>query len=1335
MVHGKQIKDGSIKLIKVDPASGQLLTLVGTSKIQVNAIPTVGIDLVNKDYVDGLVTGLDFKNSVRVASNGANVAIATAPAVIDGITLALTERVLLKDQTAPTENGIYVFNGTGNALTRSTDADTNAEVTAGMFTFVEEGTWADTGWVLSTNNPISLGVTALTFTQFSAAGVITANSGLTKTANNITLGGALLSNTSIDGAANTYNLALENLNLLKLDSATATQTTTGNSTATIGATYALNTNNTIATSATNTDIVAGTDINLTAAASIIGTANTIQNNLSVSYDTAVTDTLTTATISAVPAVISNKVLDITNLNYGEFNVNIALQKTKMDYVTATGDDAFVQATDTSVLLGSNVGNVIEILHAPVAILGDASINNTMIITDANQNKGLVYQSDYSANFSNRSLVDKGYVDALVVSGSTADNGLTKTLANTQLGGVLLHNTTIDGAANAYSLDFTNLISNTITTSQYSLSTPFGAINMNGMNGGVAIDTTGGAITNSTLGGAYNISTAGGNYSATLLNTGNYSIVNPAAFSVSLADTITMTAANNVGITSNVGNVNIAATSGTATLTSAGTTTVASTVGNVTLSSANAINNNAIAINDTAQNYTGLYSNTYSLTSDNLNMQTTGLAQSLTINSADGLSMSSTNLSALSGGQVNVTGGALGGVQLNTIAGGNIGLTSNTSVDITATTAVNINAATNVIIAAGTNALSIDLYSAAGQTVSDTSTNNTMVVSDAVSSKGLVYVSDYSANFTDNSLVTKFWVNAQLTAGTITASNGLTKVANDITLGGALSANTVVDGALNAYDMTFGAINTFAVTANDFSATVANNYTLTGGGLSGYSLNVGAGGITETTSATYAESAQDITSTAVATIGNAAGTQIANTVTSGGIIAAVDINTGYVNSVFIDGAGTSTITTMSNGIFDTVSNGANSTTNTVLTTGSSLATTNGTNTSIISTTPTAAVMSNGTYNVTVNTTGVSLGAGAEEIKVFGAAQTIANNGANNFMRIADANGLKGMVYAADYSANFTPESLITKRYVDSALTAGTITASNGLTKTVNDITLGGPLTANTTINGAFDLNLGAVATELTNLNVLSAAVLIKATSGANIATVTQNATSINSNITDGVTTSHINTLATSQDLSVIGATSTGTILNNSTGNTLSVSNGVDSTSYTATIADMTLEVTNVTDAFNIQLFNAAQTVSDASTNNYMVVSDSTLKGLVYNADYTANFTANSLVTKQYVDNATGGISTVNDKSLVASVTTASGQQIAAGITSTPKNDSYVQVFVNGIKCQLGNGVNTVDVYFADPAFPLVPKAIAAITAGDILVRGTNLGYDTDATDIIEYDYSA
>ena len=142
--------------------------------------------LVSKEYVDAVKVGLDFKDSVRVATTGSNISLSSAPAAIDGVTLSSDDRVLVKDQSSGAENGIYVFNGSGSAMTRATDADANAEVTSGMFTFVTEGSVnADSGFVLTTDGSITVGSTALAFAQFSGAGQITAGTGMTKTGNTL----------------------------------------------------------------------------------------------------------------------------------------------------------------------------------------------------------------------------------------------------------------------------------------------------------------------------------------------------------------------------------------------------------------------------------------------------------------------------------------------------------------------------------------------------------------------------------------------------------------------------------------------------------------------------------------------------------------------------------------------------------------------------------------------------------------------------------------------------------------------------------------------------------------------------------------------------------------------------------------------------------------------------------------------------------------------------------------------------------------------------------------------------------------------------------------------
>lgn len=153
--------------------------------------PSADADVATKAYVDAQRSGLDVKQSVRVATTEALTLSSDFEAgdVVDGVTLAEGDRVLIKNQATGSENGIYVVASSG-APTRATDADSNTEVTPGMFTFVEEGTVnADSGWVLTTNGSITLGTTALTFAQFSGAGQIVAGNGLTKTGNQLDVGG------------------------------------------------------------------------------------------------------------------------------------------------------------------------------------------------------------------------------------------------------------------------------------------------------------------------------------------------------------------------------------------------------------------------------------------------------------------------------------------------------------------------------------------------------------------------------------------------------------------------------------------------------------------------------------------------------------------------------------------------------------------------------------------------------------------------------------------------------------------------------------------------------------------------------------------------------------------------------------------------------------------------------------------------------------------------------------------------------------------------------------------------------------------------------------------
>jgi hypothetical protein len=142
------------------------------------ADPTQAQDGATKNYVDSVAQGLDSKASVRAATTG-NLAALSGAQTVDGVSLAAGDRVLVKDQATPPNNGIYVVQA--GAWTRATDADTWAELVS-AFTFVESGTVnADSGFTCTVDPGGVLGTTAVTWSQFSGAGQITAGNGLVKT--------------------------------------------------------------------------------------------------------------------------------------------------------------------------------------------------------------------------------------------------------------------------------------------------------------------------------------------------------------------------------------------------------------------------------------------------------------------------------------------------------------------------------------------------------------------------------------------------------------------------------------------------------------------------------------------------------------------------------------------------------------------------------------------------------------------------------------------------------------------------------------------------------------------------------------------------------------------------------------------------------------------------------------------------------------------------------------------------------------------------------------------------------------------------------------------------
>ena len=200
-IRQRQIEDGAINDAKIAAGAGivstklaegaEFIRRTGTTAMTGNLnmgnqlitnvqTPSAGTDASNKNYVDQAIAALnsffDSKPSVRVATVAAGtLASSFANAqVVDGITLVTGDRILIKNQAAPAENGIYVV--TAGTPTRALDMDAWLEVPGALIAVEQGSTNADTIWLSSADQGGTLGTTAITFQNIpTSAGLLNTN--------------------------------------------------------------------------------------------------------------------------------------------------------------------------------------------------------------------------------------------------------------------------------------------------------------------------------------------------------------------------------------------------------------------------------------------------------------------------------------------------------------------------------------------------------------------------------------------------------------------------------------------------------------------------------------------------------------------------------------------------------------------------------------------------------------------------------------------------------------------------------------------------------------------------------------------------------------------------------------------------------------------------------------------------------------------------------------------------------------------------------------------------------------------------------------------------------
>jgi hypothetical protein len=350
-------------------------SLSNVTAITLTQDPTNDLHVATKQYVDATAQGLDVKDSVRV---GSAVNIDTTQAnngdTIDGIVVATGDRILLKDQTASSQNGIYVIGAAAGSLVRSEDVATDSSA-AGIFTFIEEGTQADTGWVCTTNSSADIvGTNSLAFTQFSGGASIVAGNAITKTGDVIDV--------NVDDAS--IEITGDNLNIKNLGVSTARL---ANNAVTFSKLQNIASNSLLVRNANSSGVLE--ELALLDTQIIIGNGNGM-TGASISGDITMSNTgeVTIQSDAIDGTMIADNAIDSEHYVDGSIdtihiaNNQITTEKLHTNAILAdnirAGDSAVnIATTSGDVTLDSNAGNIVIDGHTGVTLSASNSGNITL----------------------------------------------------------------------------------------------------------------------------------------------------------------------------------------------------------------------------------------------------------------------------------------------------------------------------------------------------------------------------------------------------------------------------------------------------------------------------------------------------------------------------------------------------------------------------------------------------------------------------------------------------------------------------------------------------------------------------------------------------------------------------------------------------------------------------------------------------------------------------------------------------------------------------------------------------------------------------------------------
>jgi hypothetical protein len=425
------------------------------------------------------IYNLDYKQATRVVTVTNITLTGGAPLVVDGVTLSANDRVLVTGQTTGSQNGIYyvVTAGSGSTGTwaRGSDANDTGELDAGTIIMATEGTvYADTQWKLTTNDPIVIGSTALTFVQNYSANSISAGTSNVSVLNN--------SNVTISSAGTANVLTISSTGTVTTGNISATGNITGNyifgngsqltgidpgssySNANVSSFLADFGSNTISTTGTITGasvvggVMTGTSLSVSGAVTAASTVGGVITGSS----TSVTGTTTAASI--VGGVITGSSLSVTGAVSGaSASVSGGVTAASVAGGVITGSSASVTGTVTAASLVGTITTASQTNITSVGTLGSLSVTGN--VTGGNiTTVGTATISGFTIN--GNTIVSSGATLTLDPAGPGGTNGVVVIQGNLQVEGTT-----------------TTINSNTVTTNDLVISVANNAINSSAANGG------------------------------------------------------------------------------------------------------------------------------------------------------------------------------------------------------------------------------------------------------------------------------------------------------------------------------------------------------------------------------------------------------------------------------------------------------------------------------------------------------------------------------------------------------------------------------------------------------------------------------------------------------------------------------------------------------------------------------------------------------------------------------------------------------------------------------------------------------------------------------------